>query len=80
MVPGSRFICFSFLSFALISRAQAEDLTNAIRAYLQQRIDVEKWDAGVVIGLVDEHGSQVVSYGKMDNGTGQERTATPCSS
>jgi CubicO group peptidase (beta-lactamase class C family) len=25
-----------------------------------------------VVGIVDEHGSSVVSYGKMDNGTDQE--------
>jgi len=52
--------------------AAAEDLTNAIRAFLQQRVEVEKRDVGLVIGIVDEHGSRVVSCRKMDNGTGQE--------
>jgi len=69
MVSGIRFIGLSVLSLALISGAQAEDLTNAIRAYLQQRIDVEHWDVGMVIGLVDEQGSRVLSYGNMDIGT-----------
>jgi CubicO group peptidase (beta-lactamase class C family) len=52
--------------------ASAEDFTNAIRAFLQQRVEVEKRDVGIVVGIVDEHGSSVVSYGKMDNGTGRE--------
>ncbi len=29
-------------------------------------------NAGMVIGLLDEHGSRVFSAGKMDNGTDQE--------
>jgi CubicO group peptidase (beta-lactamase class C family) len=53
-------------------RASAEDFTNAIRAFLQRRVEVEKKNVALVVGLVDEHGSRVVSYGKMDNGTGQE--------
>ncbi|MGO8742888.1 MAG: serine hydrolase, partial [Limisphaerales bacterium] len=53
-------------------KTAAEDLTNAIHAFLQQRVEVEKRDVGIVIGIVDEHGSRVVSCGKMDNGTDQE--------
>ena len=41
-------------------------------AFLQQRVEVEKRDVGIVVGIVDEHGSSVVSCGKMDNGTDQE--------
>jgi CubicO group peptidase (beta-lactamase class C family) len=47
-------------------------ITDDIRAFLQQRIGVEKRDVGMVVGLVDEHGSSVVRYGKMDDGTSQE--------
>src|SRR5580658_3341032 len=47
-------------------------ITDAIRAFLQQRIEVEKRAVGMVIGLVDEHGSSIVSYGKMDDGASQE--------
>ena len=47
-------------------------ITDSIRAFLQQRIEVEKRDVGMVIGLVDEHGSSIVSYGKMDDGASQE--------
>jgi CubicO group peptidase (beta-lactamase class C family) len=49
-----------------------EDFTNAIGAFLQQRVEVEKRDVGIVVGIVDEHGSRVVSCGKMDNGTDEE--------
>ncbi len=47
-------------------------ITDSIRAFLEQRIKVEKKDVGMVIGLVDEHGSSIVSYGKMDDGASQE--------
>jgi serine-type D-Ala-D-Ala carboxypeptidase/endopeptidase len=47
-------------------------ITDAIRAFLQQRIEVEKRAVGMVIGLVDERGSNIVSYGKMDDDTSQE--------
>jgi CubicO group peptidase (beta-lactamase class C family) len=52
-------------------RAAAEDFTNAIHAYLQQRVELEKRDVGIVVGIVDEHGSSIVSCGKLDNGTDQ---------
>ncbi len=47
-------------------------ITDSIRAFLQQRIGVEKRDVGMVVGLVDEHGSSIVSYGKMDDGASPE--------
>ena len=40
--------------------------------FLQQRVEVEKRDVGIAVGIVDESGSRVVSYGKMDNGTDEE--------
>ena len=52
--------------------AAAEDFTNAIHAFLQQRVEVEKRDVGIVVGIVDERGSRVVSCGKMDNGSVEE--------
>jgi len=57
---------------AIPFRAAAEDFTNAIYAYLEQRVEVEKQDVGIVVGLVDEHGSRIISCGKLDNGTDQE--------
>ena len=41
-------------------------ITDDIRAFLEQRIGIEKREVGMVVGLVDEHGCSIVSYGKMD--------------
>ena len=51
--------------------ASAEDVTNAIQAFLQHRVEVEQRDTGVVVGLVDEQGPRVVSCGRPDSGTRQ---------
>jgi CubicO group peptidase (beta-lactamase class C family) len=71
-MADARLICFAVLLSALAFRASAEEFTNAIHSFLQRRVDVEKKNAGLVIGLVDEHGSRVVSYGKMGNVTGPD--------
>ena len=47
-------------------------ITDGIRAFLEQRIEVEKKDVGMVVGLVDEHGSSIASCGKMDDGASPE--------
>lgn len=39
-----------------------------IRRILVERIDVEKQDVGIVIGIIDPHGRRVVSYGSFDKG------------
>ncbi|MDB6131520.1 MAG: hypothetical protein JWM04_2627 [Verrucomicrobiales bacterium] len=67
-----RILCFILLMSAISFRASAEDFTNAIHAFLQQRVDLEKRDVGILVGIVDEHGSRVVSFGKLDNGTDAE--------
>ena len=72
MITDSRVICFTILLSALSFRAAAEDFTDAIHAYLQQRVEAEKINGCIVVGIVDEHGSRVISYGKLDNGTDQE--------
>lgn len=59
-----RIMCFMVLLPAFSFCATAEDFTNAIHAFLQQRVEVEKRDVGIVVGVVDEHGSKVVSCGK----------------
>jgi len=43
---------------------------DSIKAFLHDTFDHA--NAGIVIGLVDEHGSRLFSAGKLDNGTGQE--------
>jgi serine-type D-Ala-D-Ala carboxypeptidase/endopeptidase len=72
MISAVRVICCTLFLSAFPFRASAEDFTNAIGAFLQQRVEVEKRDVGIVVGIVDDHGSSVVSCGKMDNGTDQE--------
>ena len=68
-VPRIRSICFAVLAFTISTRVSAEEITDAIHAFLQHRVDVEQRDMGIVIGLVDENGSSIVSYGNLDNGT-----------
>src|SRR5689334_5127676 len=67
-----RIIGCAILLFTTALQAAAEDLTNALHAFLRQRIEVEKRDAAIVVGLVDEHGSSVVSWGKLDSGRNRE--------
>jgi CubicO group peptidase (beta-lactamase class C family) len=69
---ASRIIGLVFLFCVYSVHSSAEEFTNAIQAFLQQRVEVEKRDVGIVVGIVDEHGSRVVSFGKMDNGTDEE--------
>jgi CubicO group peptidase (beta-lactamase class C family) len=71
-MPAIRVICFTILLSAFSFRAAAEDFTNAILAYLQQRVHAEILNGCIVVGIVDEHGSRVVGCGKLDNGTDQE--------
>jgi CubicO group peptidase (beta-lactamase class C family) len=72
MIPAIRVICFTILLSEFSLHASAEDFTNAIHAFMQHRVEVEKRDVGIVVGIVDEHGSSIISYGKLDNGTNQE--------
>ncbi|EEF57926.1 serine hydrolase [Pedosphaera parvula] len=65
-------LCTSLILSSAPFPAAAEDLTNALHALLQQRVEVEKRDAAIVVGLVDEHGSRIVSCGKLDNGTARQ--------
>jgi serine-type D-Ala-D-Ala carboxypeptidase/endopeptidase len=68
----TRVIVLAMLLSTFSVRATAEDFTDAIHAYLQQCFEYGRIDGGCAVGLVDEHGSRVVCYGKMDNGTNQE--------
>jgi CubicO group peptidase (beta-lactamase class C family) len=72
MITAVRIIGFTVLIWAFSFRAAAEDFTNAVRAYLQERVEVEKRDVGIVVGIVDEQGSRIVNYGKLDNGSDRE--------
>ena len=72
VITAARVICFTMLLAAFSSSSSAEDFTNAIHAFLQHRGESEKRPGGIVVGLVDEHGSSVIAYGKLDNGTDEE--------
>jgi serine-type D-Ala-D-Ala carboxypeptidase/endopeptidase len=67
-----RINCFLVLILAASLPARAEEFTNAIHAYLKRFVDAQQIKFGVVVSIVDEHGSSVISYGKLDNGTDQE--------
>lgn len=68
MILGIRIICFTILLFAGSFHIAAEDFTNAVQAFLQHRGDLEKTDGAIVVGIVDQQGSSILSYGKLDNG------------
>ena len=68
----TRSLCLAFLVLAFPSHAAAEDISEAIRAYLHYCVEAQWVNAGVVVGLVDEHGSLIVACGKLDNGSNQE--------
>jgi serine-type D-Ala-D-Ala carboxypeptidase/endopeptidase len=68
-----KFVTFICLALILsLVPAAAEDFTNGIHAYLQHRVELERKDVGIVVGLVDEHGSRIVSCGKMKIGSDKE--------
>src|ERR1035441_5027194 len=53
------------LASAIGIPALASSLTDAeISTMLRERIDQNKMGVGIVVGIVDEHGSRVFSYGK----------------
>ena len=56
-----------------ISQAAESNQDDLIKAFLRENFDHKK--CGMVIGLVDEHGSRVFAGGKLDNGTNTEVTA-----
>src|ERR1051325_6895635 len=64
---ASRTVCFAVL-LAVATHVAAEDFTNAVRTLLQDRIELDKKSFGIVVGIVDEQGSRVVSYGKIERG------------
>jgi hypothetical protein len=63
-----RLVCLALISLPVPLSAAAEDVTNAIHAYLQHCIEAERISAGAVVGIVDESGSRIISFGRLDNG------------
>src|SRR3954468_5423865 len=66
---GGRVICGILVLLAMRASAFAEELADALHAYVQQNIAAQVPDGCIVIGLVDEQGSTVIAGGKLDNGT-----------
>ena len=78
-LPGSeemigivRLICLAILSSLLTACAAAEDFGDAIHAYLRRRVEAEGANVGIVVGIVDEHGSRIFGCGRPDNETDQK--------
>ena len=62
-----RLVCFALVFPPIPFPAAAEELTNAIRVFLQQRAEAER-PGGIVVGLVDGQGSRIVSWGVTVHG------------
>lgn len=55
------------------SAAGGNPLSDAeIKTMLRDYIDTDKLGVGLVVGIVDQQGTHLVSYGKLDNGTDAE--------
>jgi D-alanyl-D-alanine-carboxypeptidase/D-alanyl-D-alanine-endopeptidase len=54
----------------LSTAADDDHYVGSIKTFLRDHFDADK--ACIVIGLVDEHGSTVIPWGKLGNGTGQD--------
>jgi serine-type D-Ala-D-Ala carboxypeptidase/endopeptidase len=69
---NARLVCLTLMFSVVLRPAVAEDLTNAIAAYLQHYVHAQLPHGCMVVGLVDEHGPQVISCGDLDNGTDRQ--------
>jgi len=58
---------------ANITAPAGNTLTDAeIKTMLRDSIDTDKEAVGLVVGIVDERGTSVISHGKLDNGTDRD--------
>ena len=71
VITDIRVMCFALLLPAFSFRATAEDFTNALRAYLQQCVHAEIPNGCIVIGLVDEQGSQYSARAGVPDSAGK---------
>ena len=63
-----RILCFIVMLAVFAFRVSAEDFINAIAAYLQHYVHAQLPHGCMVVGLVDEHGSSVLSTGVRASG------------
>jgi serine-type D-Ala-D-Ala carboxypeptidase/endopeptidase len=70
------FLCLVIGLFAFANRIPAAPpplpSDAEIKAILRTFIERDHWGVGMVVGIVDEQGTRIVSYGKMDNGDSPE--------
>src|SRR5262245_18883991 len=52
--------------------AAAPPSDSEIKAILQRYIERDHWGVGVAVGIVDEHGTRLICYGKLANGDSPE--------
>lgn len=66
MSPFHTLLLLSLLISLLthVATAQPEMADDGIRSILRDRIDRAKKGVGMVVGIVDDHGTRVISYGK----------------
>src|SRR2546427_2233430 len=58
---------------ANVKASTGDTLTDAeIKTMLRDYIDTDKLGVGLVVGIVGEHGTRVVAYGRVDNATSAE--------
>ncbi|MGH7596848.1 MAG: serine hydrolase [bacterium] len=75
MTKPFKWFTFLFLFLPLLpSLGAAQDEPNpaAIRTILQERIDKNKKSVGIVVGVINSKGSQVIGYGKLSKERSQE--------
>ena len=65
-------LCFGLSVISFSAGAQALPSDAEIKALLQRYIERDHWGVGMVVGIVDEHGERVISFGKLDNGRSPE--------
>jgi len=64
MKPNILSLCCILLAATASVRAQKDAGTAAIRQILDERIEKEKRATGMVVGIIDEHGTNIVACGK----------------
>lgn len=52
--------------------AQVEPTDAYIRSILQERVDKSKRNVGIVVGIISDKGSRIISYGKLDQNSAGE--------
>jgi CubicO group peptidase (beta-lactamase class C family) len=65
-------LCCVMATASLANAAEAVPTDAEIKAILRQRIEVAKKAVGIVVGIVDERGTRVMSCGRFERDSGRE--------